>query len=101
MNDLFWEDKAVDEVVSDSIEHLYYSFLNKLDELEIEKLEIPFATSLSIAKLHTLMNLATLEYDGTVQADCIFEKLEADGEPYPNTIDSWARGIGKRSYFFK
>jgi hypothetical protein len=93
--DLFWDDKAADAIVSDSIECIYSKFLNKLEDLEMEKLEIPFATGLAMAKLGVLINIATLEYDGSIIVDQIFEKFEADGEPYPSTIDSWARGIGK------
>lgn len=98
--DLFWDDKAADVIVSDSIECIYSNFLNRLEELEMEKQEIPFATGLAMAKLDVLINIATLEYDGSINLDQIFEKFEADGEPYPSSIDSWARGIGKAVQLF-
>jgi hypothetical protein len=36
-----------------------------------------------------------MPYDGVTHPDEVFERMTPDGEPYPDKIDSWARGIGK------
>lgn len=98
IQEIFLEDSFVDDIVRSSIEDIFIAFSQKLDQIEAAKLEIPNAIKLAMNKLHTIVNLATLEYDGTIIPDEAFERLEPDMEPLPNTIDSWARGTGK-SYF--
>lgn len=94
----FFEDRHSVEVVKDSINQIYEAFDQRLKELDEEKLEIPKATELAMLKLEALVHLATIEYDGFTKAEEPFEKFEADGEPYPSKIDSWARGMG--NFFF-
>lgn len=95
--DRIFEDLDTRNVVKATIAGILRDFEQRLDDLELEKLEIPLVTDLAIAKLHTLIDLATLQYDGMILSDEAFEKMTPDGEPYPERIDSWARGIG--TYF--
>jgi hypothetical protein len=90
----FNEERYAVDAVNDSISQIFVSFDQRLKELDEEKLEIPKATDLAMLKLEALVHLATLEYDGITKADDPFEKFDADGEPYPSKIDSWARGMG-------
>lgn len=94
----FEEDLDTRHVISDAIAAIFSAFDQKLEDLELEKLEVPMATELAMAKLHKLIDLATMAYDGIVNPEEIFERMTPDGEPYPDKIDSWARGIGK-NYF--
>lgn len=89
------EDRYVKDIVNDSLVQIFDSFDRRLKELDEEKLEIPRVTELAMLKLEALVHLATIEHDGFTTAEDTFEKFEADGEPYPNKIDSWARGMGK------
>jgi hypothetical protein len=99
----FFEDRYANEIAYDAIDFIFSAFENRLVEIEQEKLEIPKATELAMLKLEALIQLATIQYDGKVHPEEVFEKFDPDGEPYPNTIDSWARGMGKSiswSYLF-
>jgi hypothetical protein len=89
----FEEDLDTRHVISDAISAIFSAFDQKLEDLELEKLEVPMATELAMAKLHKLIDLATMAYDGIVNPEEIFERMTPDGEPYPDKIDSWARGI--------
>lgn len=82
-------------VIHDAIATIFAAFDQRLEDIEAEKLEAPLATELAMAKLHKLINLATMPYDGVTHPDEVFERMTPDGEPYPDKIDSWARGIGK------
>lgn len=82
-------------VIHDAVATIFAAFDQRLDDIEAEKLEAPLATELAMAKLHKLINLATMPYDGVTHPDEVFERMTPDGEPYPDKIDSWARGIGK------
>ncbi len=93
------QDRYVKDIVNDSITLIFDSFEKRLKEIDEEKLEIPNVTELAMLKLEALVHLATIEHDGYTNAEDPFEKFEADGEPYPNKIDSWARGMGKFSVF--
>jgi hypothetical protein len=89
------DDTDIRYIVNDAISYAIDRFEKRLDELEIEKLEIPYATDLIMAKLHKIIDLSALQYDGVIFDNEPFEKFVPDGEPTPDKIDSWARGIGK------
>jgi hypothetical protein len=91
----FFEDRHATEIIKDTINIIYDAFDRRLDEIEQEKLEIPKVTGLAMIKLQEVIHLATMEYDGVTTSEEPFEKFDADGEPYPSKIDSWARGMGK------
>lgn len=74
---------------------VFDAFDTQLRENELSKLEIPFAVDLAMAKIEAMIKLATLQYDGISSASDPFEKMEAEAEPVPISIDSWARGTGK------
>lgn len=92
--DKFWSERESHDIAQDNIEFLLENTFYTLEENELSKLEIPFAVDLAMNKLQTMLDLALMEYDGKIYPQIPFENLEADGEPYPNTIDSWARGTG-------
>jgi hypothetical protein len=87
------EDLDTRHFISDAIAVIFSAFDQRLGDLELEKLEAPLATELAMAKLHKLIDLATMAYDGAGNPDEIFERMSPDGEPYPDKIDSWARGF--------
>lgn len=83
------------EVVKGCVADIFRAFDNQLQENELSKLEIPNAVALAMAKLEAMVKLATMQYDGISLATEPFEKMGADPEPVPTTVDSWARGTGK------
>jgi hypothetical protein len=91
---LLFEDNQANEVARETVEHVYNAFLETLQSMEKEAMAIPFTANLAIAKLHEIVKLATYEFDGVVVPQEPFEKMDADNEPYPCVIDSWARGTG-------
>ncbi len=92
---LLFEDNYANEVARETVEHVYDSFLHTLELMEKEAMAIPFTADLAMAKLHEIVKLATYQFDGLVVPQEPFEKMDADNEPYPSVIDSWARGTGK------
>lgn len=94
---LLFEDNYANEVARDTVEHVYECFLQALELMEKEAKAIPFTADLAMAKLHEIVKLATYEFDGVVMPQEPFEKMDADNEPYPSVIDSWARGTGSVS----
>ncbi|RYZ80341.1 MAG: hypothetical protein EOP04_26060 [Proteobacteria bacterium] len=93
------EFEAVD-VARVCVSDIFDAFHTQLKENELSKLEIPFAVDLAMAKIEAMIKLATLQYDGISSASDPFEKMEAEAEPVPTTIDSWARGTGKPMYSY-
>lgn len=93
--DFLFDEANSSSIAAESVDYVLDSVQQSLEDKEIAKLEVPYATELAMAKLFALIDLATLEYDGLSTAEEPFEKYSPDGEPYPGKIDSWARGIGK------
>lgn len=91
---LLLEDRHSQSIARDIISEVLDSFDVALEDSALSKLAIPIATDMAMEKLHILMKLAMIKYDGESNADVPFEKMDADGEPYPGKIDSWARGTG-------
>jgi hypothetical protein len=89
-----FEDNHANQVVIAMVDDVFQSFSQALAEKEKEAKAIPFSAQLAMAKLHEMVKLATYEYDGKVVVDEPFERMDADNEPLPNVIDSWARGTG-------
>lgn len=97
---LFEEDKLVNVAVSEFIDDVLNSFEQKVDDIFLSTLDVPYATEIAMQKVQKLIELAMLGHDGKALME--EEQLEVfipDGEPAPSTIDSWARGTGW-SFFF-
>ncbi len=94
------DDLDTKNIVRDAISTIFSSFEQRLEDMELEKQEAPLATELAMAKLHKLIDLATMPYDGFVNPEEVFEQMTPDGEPYPDKIDSWARGIGTSIFVY-
>lgn len=90
----FIEDLHIDGVVGDAIDYAFECFSKRLDDIQLEALEVPYATQLAMLKINKIVQLAIVEPDGNQFVDGLLERLDADGEPCPSTIDSWARGAG-------
>lgn len=88
------------EVVKVCVEDIFQAFDRALQEEEVSRLEVPMAVNLAMAKIETMVKLATLRYDGLCLATEPFELMEADPEPAPPAADAWARGTGKLSLPF-
>eukprot|EP01039_Chlorochromonas_danica_P007818 gene7818-8630_t len=80
------------EVVNVCVEDIFRAFDRALQEEEVSRLEVPMAVNLAMAKIETMVKLATLRYDGLCSATEPFEQMEADPEPVPPAADAWARG---------
>lgn len=94
----FEEDKMVGEAVEEFLSDTLNAFEQRVDEIFLSTLDVPYATEMSMMKLQKLIELAMLEHDGRPLRDD--EQLEVfipDGEPMPSTIDSWARGTGENN----
>lgn len=90
--DVFGGDDVVDEAVREGIEDIIKAFSDQVDEKFVGTLDVPYTTALAILKVNKMMELATLEHDGDLVKGHSLERLTPDGEPYPSSIDSWARG---------
>jgi hypothetical protein len=98
---LFDEDKGVNELVSEFINDTLASFENKVDDIFLSTLDVPYATEIAMLKIQKLIDLATISFDGIqVEEDESLEVFIPDGEPSLSTIDSWARGTGNFDTYF-
>lgn len=91
----FEEDAIADEVACESISIIWQKFTDKLEEIELSELEIPYATEIAMMKIRKMMELAILDHDGLSSDAEALETMTPDGEPYPSTSDPWARGTGR------
>ena len=93
------DDVHVNGVASDCIEFIFESFSNQVDENILATMEVPYATQLAMLKINKIVQLAIVQPDGDNFVDGLLERLDADGEPCPSAIDSWARGAGTLRLF--
>jgi hypothetical protein len=91
----FEEEKMVGETVAEFIKDSLDAFEQRVDDMFLSTLDVPYATELSMMKIQKLIELAMLGHDGQqLRDDEQLEVFMTDGEPMPSTIDSWARGTG-------
>lgn len=92
---VFDEEKLVGEAVSEFINESLAVFEQRIDDMFLSTLDVPYATEMSMMKIQKLIDLAMLGHDGKqLREDEQLEVFIPDGEPMPSTIDSWARGTG-------
>jgi hypothetical protein len=95
---VFDDERAASQVVSEIIQESLNAFEQRIDEMFLSTLDVPYATEMALMKVQKLIELAMLGHDGSaVREDEQLEVLVPDGEPSPSTIDSWARGTGAPS----
>jgi hypothetical protein len=81
------------DIVHDILYDLLDQFEDILLEKELSSQEIPNAVKLAMAKMESMVKLATMTYDGISLLSQPFEEFHPDHEPIPSNIDSWARGM--------
>jgi hypothetical protein len=97
---VFDDEKAASQVVSEIIGESLNAFEQRIDEMFLSTLDVPYATEMALMKVQKLIELAMLGHDGlAMRDDEQLEVLVPDGEPSPSTIDSWARGTGTPTHF--
>ena len=104
-----------DSIGLDGVQFVLDAFDRQISLNWLSTLDKPIATTLAMERVHRLMHLSVAHHDGTIEtatglpAPPIYingreedqvqsidyfplEKMQADGEPSPPSIDPWARG---------
>jgi hypothetical protein len=95
--DFYAADDQTEEIVRGAVADICVKDLfAAIDAAWLGGLEIPVATTVAMHKLKKLVNLSLYPLDGT---NLTVEQRVPDREPAPPSIDTWARGVGKRMPF--
>lgn len=88
----FRDDENVEDDIRDFVESVWDSVSKQISDNWLEKMQLPLAAEIALAKLNRIVAVATNSFDGDVVESLILENHVPDDEPTPVDIDPWARG---------